>query len=185
MGARVGVPRKPRAEIEPGLHHVFARGNNRCDVFLDDVDRRVYLGLLVQVTRRRAWRCLAYCLMKNHVHLLLETVPPQLGAGMRDLHGRYAQHFNRRHRRIGHLFGGRFGAVRIEDDAQLWMTVAYIARNPVDAGYCRAADEWRWSSHGASTTQTADPCTDRPRLLEYFAAYGGPPEERYRECVTG
>ena len=83
--------------------------------------------------------CLSYCLMGNHVHLLIETREPNLGAGMHRLHGAYAQWFNRRHGFVGHVFQNRYESVTIENDPQLWVTAAYIARNPVTAGLCASA----------------------------------------------
>jgi putative transposase len=132
------------------MHHVYARGNDKRSLYVDEFDRLTYLDLLGRVVRAMEWRCLAYCLMDNHVHLLLETTLPNLGAGMQRLHGRYAQTHNARHRRSGHVFQGRFGAKRIQSDAQLWTTVEYIARNPVDARLCADPAEWPWSSHAAA-----------------------------------
>ena len=166
------------------MHHVFARGNNRQLIFLDDHDRGRYLADLARVIAVAGWRCLTYCLMPNHVHLLLETPRPTLGSGMQRLHGDYARAFNVRHRRVGHLFQGRYGANRVEDDAQLWMTVAYIARNPVEAGLAASPDAWVWSGHAAMGSGPK-PCLDEPRLLAYFEAFGGDPRRRYRECVYG
>src|SRR3954454_20748947 len=101
------MPRKPRVELAGGVHHVYARGNAREDIYRDDVDRRMYLHTLGREVARWKWRCLAYCLMSNHVHLLLETPEPNLGRGMQRAHGTYARLFNRRHARVGHVFQGR------------------------------------------------------------------------------
>src|SRR5919198_2592385 len=86
--------------------------------------------MLGRVVMRKRWRCLAYCLMDNHVHLLVETVDANLGRGMQRLHSSYAQTFNARHGRSGHVFQGRYGAARMTDDAQLYVAAAYIARTP-------------------------------------------------------
>ncbi len=178
------VPRRPRADQEPGIHHVFARGNNRQAVFADDRDRRAYLGRFVQVIASHRWHCLSYCLMGNHLHLLLETTEPNLGHGIRQIHGPYAQAFNRRHGRTGHLFENRFGSVRILDDAHLWMIVGYIARNPVEAGLCKRAEDWPWSSHAAIAEERNPAWLAAPRLLGYLGgAWGGDALERYISCV--
>ena len=86
------------------IHHVFARGNRRQRVFLDDDDRLAYLDLLGRAVGRLGWNCLAYCLMGNHVHLLVHTPEPNLGPGIGLLHSRYARWFNRRHDVEMHLF---------------------------------------------------------------------------------
>lgn len=131
------MARKPREILEGGLYHVFARGNGRQRIFVDDADRRRYSRYLGTTIEQQEWRCLAYCLMNNHLHLLLETPLPNLSAGIQRLHSRYAQAFNGRHQQVGHLFQGRFGAVRITSDEQLWTVVAYITANPVKSGLCR------------------------------------------------
>ena len=179
------MPRRPRNEVEPGIHHVYARGNNRELIFFDDADRRAYLGLLGQSIDRQRWRCLSYCLMPNHVHLLIETTVPNLSAGMQWLHGAYGHLFNRRHERCGHVFQDRFGSKRIEDDAQLWMTLGYIARNPVAAGLCKRCDEWAWSSHAAITSADRGGWLDIDRVLSFLGMFGGDPLERYAELAAG
>jgi REP element-mobilizing transposase RayT len=179
------MARKPRQEIAGGVHHVYARGNDRCAVYRDDADRQAYLALLGTVVVSRGWRCLAYCQMTNHVHLLLETPRANLGRGMHQLHGEYARRFNKRHGRSGHLFGGRFGSVHVGGDAQLWAAAAYVAVNPVDAGLCRRPEDWPWSSHGA-TLGEADrpPWLDVSRLLWHFSAGRGDPQGRYATYVA-
>jgi putative transposase len=179
--------RKPREDEAGAIHHVYARGNNRQAIFEDDFDRRAYLALVGEVVGRMEWRCLTYCLMPNHVHLLVETPAPNLATGMCRLQGQYARRFNRRHRRSGHLFQGRYGAVRVHDDAQLWMTIAYIARNPVASGLCRRADEWEWSSHAAIVAGKGRPAwLDVKRLLAFLrGVVGGSGRDAYQRCVDG
>jgi REP element-mobilizing transposase RayT/biotin operon repressor len=167
------------------VQHVYARGNRRQAIFRDDRDREAYLRLLGRTAADREWRFLAYCLMDNHVHLLLETPSSNLGAGMQQLHGRYAREFNDRHRFSGHLFQGRYGAVRVIDDTQLWTTVRYLAQNPVDAGLCDAAHHWPWSSHGAIVAGAAPVWLDVAWLLSYLTQAGGMPMRRYLDLAAG
>lgn len=122
--------------------------------------------------------------MGNHMHLLVETPEPNLGRGMQLLHGSYGQSFNRRHDAAGHVFGGRFKSVRVTTDPQLWVTTAYVIRNPVVAGLCRAPELWPWSSHAAVCNAVYPSWLDVPRLLSYFAPVGGDPLQRYREFVA-
>ena len=177
------MPRQPRHETE-GVHHVYARGNNREGIFSQVPDCEDYLELLAKVVRRARWQLLAYCLMPNHVHLLVETTKPTLGQGMHRLHGAFAQRFNARHARTGHVFEDRYGAVRIEDDFHFLVATSYIAANPVVAGLSAAAEDWRWSSHAATLADGPPPhWLDVDRLLSYFAAWGGEPRRGYSECV--
>lgn len=177
------MPRKPREEEAGAVVHVFARGNNRQRIFRDVDDRELYLLLLGQVIRRQRWSCLSYCLMHNHIHLLVETPEPNLGLGMQRLHGLYAQTFNKRHKRCGHLFQGRYGDNRVRTDEQLVTTARYIARNPVEAGLCTGAGEWPWSSHAATLSGEAPAWLDVERLLGFFGLWGGEPRERYADFV--
>ena len=176
------MARAPRVDIE-GIHHVWARGNDRRRIFLDDLDRRAYLAILGLVVRRMRWRCLAYCLMDNHVHLLLELDGATLARGMQRLHGLYGQSFNERHRRAGHIFQGRYGSKLMTSDEQLWWTVAYVANNPVEAGLCGAARDWHWGSHAAVREGSAPPWLDHERVHQLFEGAGGSPEARYAELV--
>jgi putative transposase len=178
------VARRLREELEGGIFHVFARGNGKQAIYLDDDDRRTYLRMLERVVERHNWRCLAYCLMVNHLHLLIETPDANLAVGMQWLHGLYAQTFNERHGRSGHLFQGRYGSVRGTTDAQLWMLVRYLAVNPVKAELCTRAADWRWSSHGVVAASRLPRWLDHSRLLQYFAAAGGDPAERYAGMIA-
>jgi REP element-mobilizing transposase RayT len=166
------------------VYHAFGRGNRRAVIFEDDVDRAAYLGLLGKSVRWYGWRCLMYCLMDNHVHLLIETPRPNLDVGMQMLHGSYARHFNRRHAHSGHVFQGRYGAERSKDDGQLITAATYIAANPVAAGLARDPADWEWSSHAAAMAGTAPVWLDTPRLVAYFGAAGGDPWRRYARAVA-
>lgn len=145
--ATVGaMSRLPRYALpERGIYHVTTRGVARQAISRDDDDRRLFLALLAQVTRRTDWRCHAFCLMPNHHHLIVETWCDLLSVGLRLLNGRYAQAFNERYERTGHLFGDRFAAFVIRDEGHLGAASEYVVQNPVRAGLCRSADEWRWS----------------------------------------
>jgi REP element-mobilizing transposase RayT len=128
-----GVVRPLRLLIPEGIYHVTSRGNARGTVFRDDLDRVAFLELLALVVDRFGWICHAYCLMGNHYHLLVQTPQPNLSSGMRQLNGVYAQRFNRRQRRVGHLFQARFGAKLVEKEASFLGTARYLVLNPVRA----------------------------------------------------
>ncbi len=171
-----------RENVEGGVFHVFARGNRKSVIYADDDDRHIYLRQLGRVADSVGWRCLSYCLMETHVHLLLETPQANLSTGMHRLHGAYAHAFNRRHKLTGHLFESRFGSVRSQSDEQLLVTAAYIARNPVEAGLCKEPGQWPWSSYRAVLAGYGPTWLARERLLSYFG--GGPnAQQRYSELV--
>ena len=125
------MARPLRIEYPGAVYHVTSRGNARKKIFLDDIDRDEFLATLGWVVERFGWGCHAYCLMDNHFHLLIETPKPNLSLGMRQLNGVYTQRFNRRHKRVGHLFQGRFKAILVERDSYLLELARYIVLNPV------------------------------------------------------
>jgi putative transposase len=171
--------------VAEGVFHVYARGVDKCDIFREGDDRQRYMMLLADVVGAQGFRCLAFCLMPNHVHLLVRTPIPNLSVGMQRLHGRYAQGFNVRHQRVGHLFQGRYGAVRVTDDAQLWTTVGYIATNPVAAGLVTDPEEWRWGSHRMVATGAVPSWLAVGELYGLLAgAHGGDGRARYDDLVS-
>jgi len=151
------MPRAPRSFHGPGFFHITTRGDRREEVFFDERDYARFVEILDDVVRRYRWRCFAYCLMPNHYHLLIEVRDESLSDGMRLLNGKYAQWFNRRHGFVGHVFQERYYAGNVETDYHLLETTRYIVVNPVRAGLCRAAGDWRWSSYRACVGKTPRP----------------------------
>ncbi len=162
---------------------MYARGSRQQLIYRNRADRLTYLGFLAQTVTRYRWRCLAYCLMGNHMHLLVETPDPNLGKGMQSLHGRYAQRMNQRYGTKGAFFESRYGCVPMETDAQLWMTIRYIALNPVQAGLSVHAEDYEWSSYGRIVALKPPAFLDAWRVLSYLSATGGNPLENYRDLV--
>jgi REP element-mobilizing transposase RayT len=156
------MPRRDRREEAGAVQNIWARGVDRCAIFRDEDDRLVYLDLLGYVVRRFKWQCLAYCLMTNHVHLLIRTPEPTMGRGMHHLHSFYALDFNRKYGRVGHLFQDRYGSNRIWTPGRLRLAVNYITENPVAAGLCKDPADWRWSSHAALAADDAPRWLSRP-----------------------
>ena len=144
------MPRPLRLRPAGGIFHITARGNRRQVIFLDDVDRDRFLALLAAIITRYGWICHAYCLMDNHVHLLVETPNENLSEGMQQLLGQYAQGFNRRHGFDGHLFQGRFDSRLVVSNWHLLELARYLVLNPVRAGTRATAGEWAWSSYRAA-----------------------------------
>lgn len=149
------MPRPPRLQVAGGTYHITSRGNRHQSIYHDDDDRRQFLILRDRIARRCGWRMLAFCLLTNHFHLLIETSIPNLSAGMHQLNGGYAKYFNERHTFDGHLFERRFGSRLVETDEHLEEALRYIAFNPVEAGLCTYPWEWRWSSFYGRTKDYA------------------------------
>ena len=173
------VPRTARVELEGGIHHVTLRGNRGGPIFLDDHDRTFLLDELRDTAADYAWTWLAYCLMTNHAHLVIETPRRTLGVGMRRLASSHAQRFNLRHGFYGHVFQGRYGSVLVRSDAQLAQLLRYVALNPVKAGLAGDPAAWRWSSHRALLDGSSPVRVARRRVEALLEVWGGPAGSRY------
>ena len=158
------MTRPLRLEFSGALYHVTARGNARQRIYLDEEDRHLYLDLLGKEITQQGWLCYAYCLMDNHYHLLIETPEPTLVAGMRRLNGVYTQAFNRRHRRAGHLFQGRYQAIVVDKDAYLLELCRYIVLNPVRAKAVKRPE--RWATTPSLSRQLRDAAMQSVRTVE-------------------
>jgi putative transposase len=178
------VPRPPRQFLPGSVYHVFARGSNRQAIFAFDSDRIDFLDCLDRVIARSRLRCLAYCLMPNHYHLVLETEDGDVSRAIKALNGRYALRFNRRYDRVAHLFKNRFGAVRQETESQLLWTIRYTVMNPVASGLCATPEEWPWSSYRASVGLVRAPAfLEVVDLLSYFGGASDRAMTVYRSYI--
>jgi putative transposase len=140
---------RKRRDLAAGIFHVFTHSVWAADaLYRDDEDRMAFLRELARATARAHWRCVAYCLMGTHYHLILDVDADAIAKGMHSLNFRYAAGFNRRHRMKGHLLGTRYNAFRITGEASLLSRFKYVARNPVEAGLCESPADWPWSSYG-------------------------------------
>lgn len=140
------MPRQARTPAESGIYHVVLRGVNRDAIFLEDEDYERFLASLVRAKAAAGCLVLAYCLMTNHVHLVLRAVGEPIGAVVRRLGVRYAGWFNRKYGRVGHLFQDRFVSRPVDTDEYLIHLLRYVWSNPVKAGIAASAEEYRWSS---------------------------------------
>ena len=166
-----GVPRPLRIQAAGAIYHVVARGNRRQEIFRSDADYELYLALLERVCKRFEWEVFAYCLMPNHVHLVLRTRKANIAAGIQRLHGLYAQAFNGRYDVTGHLFQGRYGTGMVESERHAFAVGRYAVLNPVRANLCVHPAEWRWSSYRATAGLARAPRFLRTEwLLRQFSA---------------
>ena len=128
----------------------MARGNGRMRIFLDEADYCHFVYVLGDVVEGFAIECWNYCLMPNHYHATLQPTRPNLSEAIRRLNSVYAQWWNRRHGRVGHVFQGRFKDQVIEREAYLLTLSRYVVMNPVRAGLVKHPEEWPWSSYRAT-----------------------------------
>lgn len=170
------MSRPLRIEFPGALYHITGRGNARQRIYQDDADRERFLATLAHVVDRYGWLCHAYCLMDNHYHLLIETPKANLSLGMRQINGLYTQTYNRRHRRVGHLFQGRFKGILVEKESHLLEMCRYVVLNPIRAKKVTHPREWEWSSYPATAGERSVP---EFLTVDWILGQHG---ERYREA---
>ena len=163
------VARGSRVIVAGGIYHVFARGNNKADIFLDSVDRSWYLRLLAATVRDLNVKILSYVLMSNHVHLVVQITTPNLAEVMHSVHSPYAAHVNRRHDHTGHTFSSRYKSKIIIDDRHLLETTRYVHLNPVRAGLVRLPEDYTWSSYGYYRGEGRNQLVDPALVLSILA----------------
>ena len=137
--------------IDPDFpYHVITKGNNDEALVYDARDAEHFVQGLGQVATRYDWEVWSWCLMTNHVHLVVRTRENSLSRGMRELNGNHSKRVNRRHGRSGHLLRNRFFSVAVDSDAYAVSSNIYVVKNPVKAGLCRTPAEWPWCSYRAT-----------------------------------
>ena len=143
------MSKQRRIQFRGATYHIMSRGNRKQRIFEEDRDRREFLSILAEALERYGVECPSYCLMGNHYHYVAHTPRGNIARFMKVVNGRYAQYVNRRFRWTGHLFEGPYKALVIDDSCYLRAAMAYVARNPVEAGFVTTPDEWKWSSYAA------------------------------------
>lgn len=178
------MSRPLRLEFPGALYHVIARGNERRDVFRDDRDRELYIARVAHYREKFNFRFYAYCLMSNHLHLVLETSETPLSRIMLGVQGSYTQVFNRRHDRVGHLFQGRYRAFLVQKDSYLLALVRYVHENPLAAGLVERAQDYPWSSDRFYRRGRGPEWMDVDDGLRIFASKRADAVREYRRFLT-
>jgi REP element-mobilizing transposase RayT len=179
------MTRPLRVEFSGALYHVTSRGDHSEAMYLDDKDRLAWLAILARVCKRFNFVVHAFCQMGNHYHLFVETVEGNLSRGMRQLNGVYAQHFNRRHQLVGHLFQGRYHAILVQKESYLLELARYLVLNPVRANMVRSPAEWPWSSYGYMLGNKEPPeWLDTDSILTRFSSTRSKAVQAYIEFVA-
>lgn len=178
------MARPLRIEFPGAVYHVTSRGNERRPLFRTNHDRRQFLDFLAQAAKRFGWSITAWVLMTNHFHLVIQTPQPNLSRGMQWLNGRYAGWFNRRYKRSGHLFAGRFKAIIVDKETYFQEVLRYVVLNPVRAKMVRRPEDFLWSSYRATVgLDSAPEWLDLDAALGAFAPDPAIAQAYYREFV--
>ncbi len=175
------MPRNSRNWTPWTTYHITARGNRREDLFFHNDDRKKYLFYLQDTKEKYPFSLHAYCLMSNHIHLLIETHDIPLGHIFRTLHTRYAVYFNKKYDLVGHLFQGRFGSTKIDTTAYFIKVSRYIHYNPVKAKVTMQPEDYPWSSCSSYIHNFDHPLLSKERTLAYFS---DPKESNYKKYLN-
>jgi putative transposase len=178
------MPVQERAQEPGAYYHVGVRGARQLPISFDDRDRRLFVTLLGTTILRFEWRCYAWCLMPNHVHLAVQITKVNLSNGMYFLNHSFSRYLNGRHGYSGHAFDRRFYAGHVKSDPHLVELARYIVLNPVRARLCEAPEEWPWSSHRTVLGVESQPFVDSAWLLRQFGSTREQAIENYCEFVT-
>mgnify|MGYP001237539186 CR=1 FL=1 len=166
------MPRGPRIKSKSGIYHVIQRGVNKQEIFHDDDDFRKYLDILQKYKLKTDLKFYGWCLMSNHVHLLLKEGNETISITMKRIGVSYAAYYNWKYVTTGHLFQGRFKSRNVEHRQSLLKVLRYIHQNPLKAGMVRCMEEWKWSSclgyYGKQHYQRG--MLDEEFILETFAS---------------
>lgn len=161
------MPRQPRLVIAGYPHHLILRGNNRSAIFYNDKDKRFFIKCLKDAKEKTKSKIYAYCLMSNHVHLIVEpSTADGLGNMMQSVGRKYVQYINRAYKRTGTLWEGRFRSSLISKDEYLLTCSKYIELNPVRAKVADNPQGYYWSSFGAKTSSKKDSLLDEDPLYK-------------------
>lgn len=178
------MARKPRLHVDGGIYHVMLRGNDGQAIFFDDEDRYHFYLLLQQGIARYEHRVHGFCLMNNHVHLAMEVGEEPLAKIMQNLTFRYTRWVNKKQKRMGHLFQGRYKAILVDRDSYLLELVRYIHLNPVRAKLVRQAHAYPWSGHRAYLGRETLPWLTTEWVLGQFGTRLGTSRRRYEAFVN-
>lgn len=162
------MPRKPRIEIGGGLYHVITRGNDRRKIFRSHDDYHRFISMLAQQKLKLPFHLYAYCLMPNHVHLLMEMQDDPISRIMQRVLTGYSQYHNRRYKKIGHLFEGRYKSILCQTDRYLGELVRYIHLNPVRAKMVKRPEDYEYSGHRAYIGLDKSGLVEAEPVLRHF-----------------
>jgi len=181
------MPRTARIAPDEHVYHILTRGNNRQDVFKDEGDYRKYIEILQRYKGKYKFRLYHYALMRNHIHLVLETTDKggRLSEIMKGISLSYAQYFKSRYRHVGHFWQDRYKSILISKDDYLLACGSYVELNPVRAKVVEDPKEYRWSSYNLYAYGKKDDIVDEHPIYEELSRDEIGRREKYREFVKG
>lgn len=181
------MPRKKRIHAPGALHHVMSRGIEGRDLFTDDEDREIFLGIFAREITKTGFLCYAWVLMDNHYHVVIRTNEKQLSSLFKPLNATYARYYGKKYKRRGYLFGDRFKSIATQDQGYLEELIRYVHLNPFRAGICESMDEldsYRWCGHGVLIGKTSVSFQTVEPVLKRFGDSQESAIIKYREFIA-
>ncbi|BBB90502.1 MAG TPA: transposase [Methylomusa anaerophila] len=162
------MPRAARLRSKTGIYHVMLRGNERKNIFIDDEDKAKFLELLLRKKDGGNYLLYAFCLMDNHVHLVIKENRLNISDLMRSVGTAYAYFFNQKYQRVGHVFQDRYKSENIEEESYLLSVIRYIHQNPANAGVS-SLETYPWSSYRYYISRNLSILPEVQEILELFS----------------
>ncbi|SHJ28430.1 REP element-mobilizing transposase RayT [Geosporobacter subterraneus DSM 17957] len=178
------MPRQAREKGEFSTYHIIQRGNDRKEIFLSDHDKTRFVETLIKMKNKYNFIIYAYCLMDNHVHLLINDNGNDISKLMKSINVSYVLYFNRKYKRCGHFFQNRFISELITDDKHLIEVSKYIHNNPVKAGIVQRPKAYKWSSYGDYMGNVKSEFIDVSKVLDIFSNTRSKAIKEYQSYVN-
>ncbi|MDF2547695.1 MAG: hypothetical protein K0R93_2593 [Anaerosolibacter sp.] len=178
------MPRQARERGEFSTYHIIQRGNDRKEIFLSDHDKNRFIETLIKMKNKYNFIIYAYCLMDNHVHLLINDNGNDISKIMKSINVSYVLYFNRKYKRCGHFFQNRFRSELITDDTHLLEVSKYIHNNPVKASIVQRPEVYRWSSYRDYIRNMASGFIDISKVLDVFSNTRANAIKEYKNYVN-
>lgn len=166
------MPRHSRTLSKSSTYHIMIRGNERKALFIDDEDRIFLLDTFINKKEGNSFALYAYCLMDNHVHMVIKEGKDSISRIMKRINTSYAYYFNNKYKRVGHVFQDRYKSETVDSDEYLLAAVRYVHNNPVKAGIVKSGGQFKWSSFNTYTGKDMSPkeIVDKDDVLEMFSS---------------
>lgn len=180
------MPRQVRKLCESRTYHIMIRGNEKKDIFINEADKQRFINILKEKQRDEEFIVYAYCIMDNHVHLLIREKTGGLARIMKRINTSYAYYYNKKDQRVGHVFQDRFKSEAIENESYLLAAIRYIHNNPVKAGMVNAPGHYKWSSYSCYVGRGSleDEIIKKDMVLEMFSTEENKAVELFVEFMS-
>ena len=175
------MPRYPRQYSKTGIYHIMLRGNERKNIFIDEEDKKRSIKTVIKKKANEAFKLYAYCIMDNHIHLVIQEQKEPISRIVKRIATSYAYYFNNKYKRVGHLFQGRYKSETIEDEPYLLSVIRYIHNNPEKADITKK-EKYKWSSY-SNYIDILNHHTEIPEIKEILEMFSSDKKRALKEFI--